>query len=543
MHISLDDIPLAKPIEENVRKNWMIWMLPVVALVIGGWLIYKSVVDAPTEIVIYFAPDNHIVPYQTELKYGGATIGMVTDTFLSDDLRYIGARVAVDERASFVLQKDTQFWMVKTRVTLSQVTGLETLVTGEYITFQFGEASGQETLSTLNAKQPEVFEFYALPDQPLRSSYLGGLNIILDVDRAVSLQKGAPVYFRSIVIGHVEKSELSENSESIQLHVHVREEYKHLVGRQSRFYDVSGAQIKGGISGLDVQINSLVSLILGGIAMSDPASVGEDPVANLSRYTLFESYEASKTNPHRVKVRFASGEGFEKGTPVKYKGIAVGEVERVQLTKKLDAVDVYINLYENGVKFTKRGAKFWVVKPSVGFTSADNIETLITGRYIGASPGYGKKQYAFKSVDAVPYDQTLQPLRFKLKAAHVGSIKEGVSVLFRGIPVGWVEGVELSGDATSVLFSLAVHGQYAPLVRKDSKFWNASGVGVELSLFSGAKIEAESLESLLEGGLAFATPPSDQAEAGHVKSGHVFDIEPELDEDWLGWEPSIPLKL
>jgi len=155
----------------------------------------------------------------------------------------------------------------------------------------------------------------------------------------------------------------------------------------------------------------------------------------------------------------------------------------------------------------REGTQFWLVKPQLGLAHAKNIETLITGTYFALEPGRGKPKRSFTVLEKVPeLIEMRKGLQITLEAERLGSIKPDDPVYFRQIKVGKVTYCRLSRNAASVIVGVDIESRYATLIRSDSKFWKASGIDMSFGLFSGAEVKTESLEALLEGGIAFATP-------------------------------------
>ena len=178
------------------------------------------------------------------------------------------------------------------------------------------------------------------------------------------------------------------------------------------------------------------------------------------------------------------------------------------------------------------------------------LETLVGGAYIEARPGTGGAARSFAALDRAPTAAASEVagLHVVLQAERLGSLKPGSPVYYREIKVGQIESHELGPTAERVHIHATIHEKYAPLVRENTVFWNASGIGVDIG-FSGLQIQTESLESLLHGGIAFATPSGETgwfsgaaAEvAAPAKDGALFKLHPKLDKKWLKWSPKIPL--
>ncbi|MDX1299937.1 MAG: MlaD family protein, partial [Pseudomonas sp.] len=243
-------------------------------------------------------------------------------------------------------------------------------------------------------------------------------------------------------------------------------------------------------------------------------------------------------------IRVPRGDGLNPGTPIRYKGLDVGKVERVELTEDLQAVILHARVTQATQQIARAGTQFWVVKPEVSLTRAANLETLVSGQYIEVRPAIkaGAKQLSFIAAESAPTQNAReQGLRLVLSAARRGSIKPGVLVTYREVPVGKVTHFELGPTSDRVLIYILIEPRYAPLVRSGSRFWNASGIGVDAGLFSGVKVRTESLVALIEGGISVSTPDNPQM-GGPGLPGRTFALHDEVKEEWLGWAPKIALE-
>lgn len=538
------EIDAASVMVKEKSTPWLIWLLPAIALMIGVWLIYKHYQDAGIEVVISFPLGTDIKPHETLLKFEGVKIGEVTSVQLSKDFRKILATLEIEKNRGAILQEDTVFWMVQPEVSITRVTGLDTLVSGNYITFQIADRFSEIGLEEAKKLRPTTFAYVALEEPPPRPAYLGGLHLQLVSSRPASIAKGAPVTFKKVTVGSVDRVALSEDGKSIRYSIYIEEAYKNIVNSKTRFWDVSGISIKGSLSNVELKLDSITSLLVGGISFgNDTDNESGELVHNYQEFPLFSDREEAFSKKTLIKIKFASGDGLSEGTNIKYNGLQVGEVESIELQHDLKSVVATVNIYENAVNSLRSDTLFWVVKPEVGLAATRNLDTLIGGKYITLQPGTGKSARSFVALDEPPFMQvqeSSQYLKVVLLADHRGSIKQDTKIYYRNVEVGHVTGTELAADANKVHIYIAIDHKYAPLVRENTKFWNASGIDVGFKLFGGLKMKTESVESLLEGGIAFATPNNNEM-GNEVAMGASFKLYEKSEEGWDAWSPKITL--
>ncbi len=534
-------IPQAEIVVGRHSSAYLIWILPLIALLVGLWLIYKSYSEAGVEMKLYLHNGEGIVPGETTVRFSGTTIGVVSEITVANDLKGTMATVEIDKFASVILQPDTVFWVVEPRITISQISGLETLVSGKFITFQLGEQTSRLGIEEIRRLPPKKFEYFALEEPPIKPQYYGGLHLRLTAPHVGSISTGAPVLFNKFTVGSVEKINLVEDH-SVVFDIYIDSNYKNLVKPNSKFWNVSGVTLDAGLDGVNLHMDSLTSLLIGGISFSSPGDTStEPPVENNHSFPLYESKDSAFKEETIIKISFNDGDGLKPGTAVKYNGIQIGEVTEVHLQNKLEGVDVTVSLTTSAKDIARQHSQFWVVKPALGLAATRNLDTLVAGKYITVKPGSGNRAYNFQGLDEAPTVETIREgLDIVLTAKQLGSIKPGIKIYYRNYPVGEVEGVALAENAQQVLIYSRIEADYAPLIHKNTRFWQASGVGIDFGLFSGAKIRTQSLENLLEGGIAFATPNNDEM-GSRVEDGEYFNLYDEADEEWLEWAPEIRL--
>jgi paraquat-inducible protein B len=257
-------------------------------------------------------------------------------------------------------------------------------------------------------------------------------------------------------------------------------------------------------------------------------------------------FSAVREHGPEITIEFGDGTGVEAGkTQLKHKGSTVGTVSSVDMKPDLSGVMVRLQLQKSAAALARRDSRFWIVRPEIGLSGISGLDTLLTGVQIAVRPGEGELANHFKGLEkAPPPEPSRQGRSFFLQSDRLGSLNPGSPVFYREVKVGEVEASRLSDDATSVLVRFRVESAYADLVRTNSRFWNAGGFSFKLGLF-GAELKNTSLESLVSGGIAFATPESSDKNASLApvaKADTVFKLETEPDKDWLNWRPRIPIQ-
>ena len=469
---------------------------------------------------------------RTPVMYKGIQVGSLKALKVDPDLSSASAELALDPLAEDYLVEGTQFWVVKPSISLAGITGLEALVKGNYIAIRPGDKGGK----------PER-EFVARPKAPPLDLRSPGLHMVLFTDNLGSLDVGSPVLYKQVKVGSVQSYQFSRTKKQLIIGVHIEKEYEGLVNASTRFWNASGVTLTGGLtSGIQVKSESLQSLMAGGIAFETPKATA--PLQKrIPRFRLFSDRDAAMEQGVPITIKVASADGLSSGSPIRFKGLTVGKIESVDLSDDLQSVLLQARITEVPERIARAGTQFWVVKPELGLMKTANLQTLVTGQYLEVQPapkGRGP-QSDFVALEQAPDAVVPEAgLRLVLSAARRGSLKEGVPVTYREVTVGKVTGYELGNTADRVLVHILIEPRYAPLVRSGSRFWNTSGFGVDFGLFKGATIRTESLETLVQGGIAFATPDGDKM-GNPARPQQTFPLFDTFEEEWLQWAPKIPL--
>lgn len=308
-----------EPVIRRRRRISSVWLVPVVAVILAGWLVWKNAADRGPLVTISFNTAEGIAVGKTEIRCRSVTIGTVEAVTLTDDLK---AEVDVRIRPAYedLLRTDTRFWVVRPRVSTSNVSGLGTLITGAYIELDPGN------------KPKRAARYNGLEEPPVTANDVPGLRLTLVADDAGSLAVGSPIYHLGIEVGKVERRTLDLNARKVVFSIFIREKYARLVRQSTRFWNTSGFDVTAGSEGFKFRTPSVQALVTGGAVFSTPIDFLDAPQAeDGGTFTLYEDESAADaadfTPDRRLLLYFEeSVRGLEEGASVEYRGIAIGRV-------------------------------------------------------------------------------------------------------------------------------------------------------------------------------------------------------------------------
>jgi paraquat-inducible protein B len=308
------------------RRFSLVWLIPVVAALIGGWLVVKALSEKGPEITIYFKSAESLEAGKTKVKYKDVEIGLVTEIAFDRDFSRVRVKVQMEKEAGRLLSANTRFWVVRARVTMAAVSGLGTVFSGAYITLDPGAPGAKELV------------FTGLEDPPVITSGMPGKQFILESETRGSLEIGAPIYFRQNRVGELVAVALAEDGSKVNFKIFVHAPYDRYVLSGTRFWNASGIDFRVDAAGLTVNTESVVSILFGGIAFDlvDLLRGPDEPAAENDVFPLYESRIKAQERVYTVRnywmLQFSEQVGgLTRGAPVLFKGIRVGEVMDVKL--------------------------------------------------------------------------------------------------------------------------------------------------------------------------------------------------------------------
>ena len=484
------------PVVVKNRGISVIWTLPIIALCICGWLIYHSYKDAGVEITIFFRDATGIVPGKTQIMARGIPVGLITKVLPDLDNQQVKAIAKMDQNVVGHLVEDTLFWIVRPQLSASSVQGLDTILSGSYIGIQIGTSN--------KARR----EFQGLTSSPPVSPETPGLHIELTTEKLGSIQTGTGIYYRNIEIGKVQSYRLIKDK-SVRIDLFIKPEFTYLVRDGSRFCNASGIQISGKLPNVKIQVESLASLLRGGILLYTPEQLKDSPVATSGQiFSLYPDLESANYGIP-MTLTLSSGEDIvEKSTKIMYRGLEAGFVDDIQINNDSQrTVTAHILLDPRAELILREHTQFWLVKPRITAAGIDNLSSFFSGAYITFQPGDGQFKDSF---DILPEPPPQTPLRkgrsFVLVSEDSADLTAKSPVSFKNIKVGEIVDVDVEKSSGKIRTTLFIYQEYLHLLSNKSIFWIHSGLKIEASLEQGIEVSTGPLANLLSGGVSFTTP-------------------------------------
>lgn len=323
--------------EIKARGNFsIVWIIPIVAALIGGWLAYKAISEKGPTVTITFKSAEGLEAGKTKIKYKDVEIGEVTEITISDDLSHVVLTAELQPDTRPYLRKGTRFWVVKARVAAGQVSGIGTLFSGAYIAMDPHTEGKKERAFTGLEVPPVVTMHDPGREFVLRASSLGSHDI------------GTPVYFRQIKAGQVIGHDLEEDGSGVDIRIFIYEPYDKFVRENTRFWSASGIDMTLDAEGIKIDTESFVSMVLGGIAFETPESLESGELASANQtFKLYASRKASEQQEYAEKQHYlmyfaGSVRGLKPDAPVEFRGIKIGEVIDLKLQYDTDKAEFKI---------------------------------------------------------------------------------------------------------------------------------------------------------------------------------------------------------
>ena len=401
------ELPEAVALPRRRRNLQMVWLVPALAAIIGLGLGVRALLAAGPSITIQFPSAEGLEPGKTKIRYKNVDIGTVKTVRLTPERDAVVVTASMSQGAQSMLLDDTRFWVVRPRFAGGELTGVSTLLSGAYIGVDVGRSAAERR------------DFVGLDTAPSITTSEPGREFVLRSGDLGSIDVGSPVFYRRINVGKVTAIGLDADGRGVNLRIFVFAPHERLVTTNVRFWHASGVDLSLDGGGVKLQTQSLVSVLLGGIAFGAPESAPAAPAAEPARvFTLFaDEARAMKRSDAEVVPMLAyfseSMRGLSPGAPVDFRGIVVGEVKSVVASFDTDSRDsrspVEMVLYRDVIRATV----------GAGGSPAPAAETLLRRaieRGLRAQLRIGNLLTGQRQV-TLDFEQTSAPPRLRLSNA------------------------------------------------------------------------------------------------------------------------------
>ncbi|VVP84502.1 Paraquat-inducible protein B [Pseudomonas fluorescens] len=303
----------------------LVWIVPIVAVLVGISLVVHNVMQEGPTIIVNFKTGSGLTANKTEVKYRNVVIGQVTDVELSGDQKSVDATIKLSKQAETFTREDSQFWVVRPRIGAGGVSGIDTLLSGDYIGADVGQSDSR-------AKN-----FKGLENPPPITYGEPGKRFMLHAPDLGSLDIGSPVYYRKIPVGQVVTYALNPEGKGVDIEVFIHAPNDAFVTENTRFWNASGIDINVGANGFAVKTESLSTLLVGGIAFRAPDySPNDVAAADDKDFELFADQQSALAPPNGkaqyMVLRFEQSlRGLKVDAPVEFLGMEIGRVVGINL--------------------------------------------------------------------------------------------------------------------------------------------------------------------------------------------------------------------
>jgi paraquat-inducible protein B len=345
----MEPVPAAARHRTRRGRLSLVWLVPLIAVLLGTWLAAKALLERGPRITVSFADAEGVEAGKTKVRYRSVDVGTVKSVTLGPDLRTVSLSIDIAKFAEPLMVSSTRFWIVRPRLGTTGVSGLGTLLSGVYVGM---DATGV-------SKAP-ARDFAGFETAPVIAGGANGREFVLQSRDLGSLGVGAPAYFHHLQVGQISSVHLDPDGHAVTLTLFVEAPYAQFVTGDTRFWHASGVDLDVDSAGVHVQTQSLTSILAGGIAFETPEnSEASAPAAADSRFRLAANREAAMKAPDRLVEKYLlhfdqSVRGLAPGATVNFRGVDIGEVTSLKVEYERASgkflFPVLINVYPERIR-------------------------------------------------------------------------------------------------------------------------------------------------------------------------------------------------
>ena len=478
-----------KPDTKEKKSISFVWVLPLIVLCILGWIGYESYSKKGTNISIIFKSAEGLKEGQTPLEYRGLQLGKVTKIEIND-LNTVKVNVLVNsDVARYVASEGSNFWIKKPTVSLTKVSGLGTLLSG----YKIEIAPNTKTMEEEDAVEPK-YEFLGLDTKPNYFLDEKGYYVSILSNTADLVEVETPVFYNKFQIGEIVSKEFID--ENVYLKAYIYNRYNDLVNKSSSFFMNKALKVNFGAGGMNIELSSLYSALVGGITVVTPDKDAER--MEKDKYYILHQDEDELTKKVFFNIKLPDANGIGKGTSIMFKGIEVGKVMEIHLGSDDIIAKAYVA--ENYEYLLSSNTKLRMEKAQVGLDGIKNLSTIVTGNYISIIYKKGEPSFLFDLKEELQKNEK-GDLLVTLYTNSLNSISKKTKLYFKNIEIGEVVDYSLTSDYKRVKINALIKKDYKDLINDKTLFYDMSSKIIELKNLN-LDINNLGLKPLLDGGIS-----------------------------------------
>ena len=489
-----------KLVEKN--KLSFIWILPLIILGVLGWIAYESYAKKGTNITVVFKSAEGLKENITPLEYKGLQLGKVTKISMHEDLQSVKVNILVNnDVARYVANEGSKFWIKKPTISLTKISGLNTLISGYKI-----ELSPRfKTQDDYNKGAYQDY-FEGLDTQPNDEWELNGyyINLITSNDKD-NIEVGTPIFYNKFQIGEIVAKEF--RYEKVFLSAYIYDKFNYLVNKSSKFVMNEALKVNYGASGLNIELGSLYSALVGGITVIT-SNKDDAKIENSDIYEVYASKDDLK-NKEYFTINFTDVSGIEVNTPIMFKGIEIGKILEVNLNKDVLTTKAYV--YDEYKYLLTDKTRFFVEEPTISLDGVKNLGNIIKGNFISLDYKNGEFSNTFNAINKKDLNKSYNTIKLELLSENLNSISLNSKVFYKNIVIGRVDNYALTPDLKNVKITVLIDSKYKDLLNDYNLFYDMSSKIVEIKSMN-LNINYSGVEPLLNGAIGLIADKRGDAE-------------------------------
>jgi len=479
--------------KEEKKEVSFIWVLPLLILGILAWISYESYMKKGVNITVVFKNAEGLKEGATTLEYKGLQLGKVTKINIHDDLKNVKVNILVkSDAAKYVASEGSKFWIKRPTISLTKVSGLSTLIDGFKI-----EISPKFMNEDDSEEIKEKYDFIGLDSRPDDELISNGYYVSLIANDKDSIEIGTPIFYNKYQIGEIVSKDFK--FENVFLKAYIYDKYNYLVNKSSKFMLNEALNVSYGPSGLNIEVGSLYSALVGGVTVitskRDAKKIQKDEV-----YTLYSGKDSFEQKEY-IHIKFSSVEGLDENTPIIYKGFTIGKI--TDLTLNDNDITSKAFIYKKYKYLLTSNTEFFIQAPKFSLEGVKNLGNIIKGNYISLNYKEGEPAKVFVAKNFNKNKNFDSSLIYTLQTNNLNSITKRSKIYFKNIEVGEVIDYSLANDFRKVNIKILIKQEYKKLIHNHTLFYDMSSKLLELKDFN-LDINYQGIKPLLNGAIAIS---------------------------------------